>query len=79
MSKENAQKLISAESAAAFLSELDVAATWETVSALKTEVDHLIGFDLKAAERLSERVEQVAAALGDARSRAFGEAGRARA
>lgn len=78
MSKENAQKLISAESAAAFLNELDVAATWETVSALKTEVDHLIGFDLKVAERLSERVEQVAAALGDARSRAFGEAGRAR-
>lgn len=78
MSKEDARKLISAESAAAFLSELDVAATWETVSALKTEVDHLIGFDLKAAERLSERVEQVAAALGDATSRAFGEAGRAR-
>lgn len=78
MSKEEAQKLISAESAAAFLGERDVAATWQTVSALKTEVDRLIGFDLKAAEHLADRVEQVAAALGDATSRAFGQAGRAR-
>jgi CHAT domain-containing protein len=78
VSKEEAQKLISAKSAAAFLGERDVPATWETVSALKTEVDRLIGFDLNAAERLSERVEQVALALGDATSRAFGEAGRAR-
>ncbi|HXU38776.1 MAG TPA: CHAT domain-containing tetratricopeptide repeat protein [Blastocatellia bacterium] len=78
MSKEQAQKLISAKSAAAFLGEREVAATWHTVSALKTEVDRLIGFDLNAAELLSERVEQVAAALGDPRSRAFGQAGRAR-
>lgn len=78
MSKEEAQKLISAESIAAFLGERDVAATWHTVSELKTEVDRLIGFDLKAAEQLSVRVEQLAAAIGDPTSKAFGQAGRAR-
>jgi hypothetical protein len=78
VSKEEAQKLISAESAAAFLGERDVAATWQTVSALKTEVDRLIGFDLNAAERMSDRVEQVAAVIGDPTSRAFAEASRAR-
>lgn len=78
MSREEADKLVGSESAAAFLSDRDVAATWQTVSALKTEVDRLIGFDLKAAERLSERVGQVAAAIGDPTSRAFAEASRAR-
>lgn len=73
-----ADKLINAENAGAFLREPGVAASWETVSALKAEVDRLIGTDLNAAERLSERVEQVASALGDATSRAFAEASRAR-
>jgi len=78
VSNDDAQKLIGAESAAAFLREGSSAATWETVSALKTEVDRLIGFDLKAADQLAERVEEVAALLGDSTSRAFAEAGRAR-
>ncbi len=78
MNRELADKLINAESAGAFLREPGVAASWQTVSALKTEVDRLIGSDLNVAERLSERVEQVAAELGDRTSRAFAEASRAR-
>ena len=78
MSRELADKLINAESAEAFLRQPGVVAGWETVSALKTEVDRLIGSDLNAAERLSERIEQVAAALGDQVSQAFAEASRAR-
>jgi CHAT domain-containing protein len=78
VSKELAIKLINAESADAFLREPGVAAHWQTVSALKAEVERLIGSDLNAAERLSERVEQVALALGDTTSRAFAEASRAR-
>jgi CHAT domain-containing protein len=72
------QKLIAAESADVFLRDTGVVSSWETVSALKTEVDRLIGSDLNAAERLSERVEQVAAVLGDGVSRGFAEASRAR-
>ena len=75
---ELADKLFNAESGDAFLRDQSVPASWETVSALKAEVDRLIGSDLNAAERLSERVEQVAAALGDPTSRAFAEASRAR-
>lgn len=78
MNRELADKLMNAESADAFLRGPGVVASWETVSALKAEVDRLIGSDLNVAERLSERVEQVAAALGDATSRAFAEASRAR-
>lgn len=78
MNRELADKLINADNADAFLREPGVASSWETVSALKAEVDRLIGSDLNVAERLSERVEQVAAALGDATSKAFAEASRAR-
>lgn len=78
MSRELANKLISADNAEAFLREPGVAASWETVSALKSEVDRLIGADLTVAERLSERVGQVAAALGDDTSKAFADASRAR-
>ena len=72
------EQLINAESADAFLRAQPMAFTWETVSALKTEVDRLIGSDLTAAQRLSERVDQVAAALGDPVSKGFAEASRAR-
>ena len=78
MSTELAFKLTNSESAEAFLREPDVAARWETVSALKAEVERLIGSDLNAAERLSERVAQVASAIGDSTSLAFAEASRAR-
>jgi hypothetical protein len=73
-----AEHLINAESAKAFLRDRPVVSTWETVSALKAEVDRLIGSDLNAAQRLSERVDQIAAALGDPVSKGFAEASRAR-
>jgi CHAT domain-containing protein/tetratricopeptide (TPR) repeat protein len=78
VSRELVEQLINAESAEAFLGAQPVAPTWETVSGLKAEVDRLIGFDLTAAQRLSERVDQVAAALGDPVSKGFAEASRAR-
>ncbi|HSB11895.1 MAG TPA: CHAT domain-containing tetratricopeptide repeat protein [Blastocatellia bacterium] len=78
MSRELGEKLINAESADVFLREEAISSSWETVSALKAEVDRLIGSDLNAARRLSERVEQVAAALGDGLSKGFAEASRAR-
>jgi len=73
-----AEQLINAESADAFLRDRPVGSTWETVSALKAEVDRLIGSDLNAAHRLSERVDQIARALGDPVSKGFAEATRAR-
>jgi hypothetical protein len=51
---------------------------WKTVSVLKQEVDRLIGSDLIAARNLSERVDQLAKALGDPVSKGFAEASRAR-
>lgn len=78
MSRELAEQLINSESADAFLRDQPVVSTWETVAALKTEVDRLIGSDLNAARRLSERVDQIAAALGDPVSKGFAEASRAR-
>jgi tetratricopeptide (TPR) repeat protein len=73
-----ADQLVSAESTEAFLRNRPVVSTWETVSALKTEVDRLIGSDLKAARRLSERVDQIAAVIGDPVSKGFADASRAR-
>ena len=78
VSRELADKLLNADGPGAFLRELGAAAKWETVSALKAEVDRLIGSDLTAAERLSDLIEQVATALGDPTSRPFADAGRAR-
>jgi CHAT domain-containing protein len=78
VSRELAEKLIDSESIEAFLGEPGVSASWETVSALKTEVDRLIGSDLNIAERLAARVTEVAAVLGDVTSRAFADASRAR-
>lgn len=78
MSKELGQELMTAESADVFLRDSGVAPGWEIVSTLKTEVDRLIGSDLNLAARLSERVEQVAAILGDGISKGFAEASRAR-
>jgi CHAT domain-containing protein len=78
VSKELADKLINAASAAAFLRAQNVAPTWQTIALLKAEVDRLIGADLKIAERLTERIEQLAAITEDPRSRAFADASRAR-
>jgi len=78
VSRELAEQLINSESATAFLRDQPVVSTWETVSALKAEVDRLIGSDLNAARRLSERVDQIATALGDPVSKGFADASRAR-
>src|SRR5262245_40053882 len=67
-----------AENAEAFLREQGIASTWETVASIKSEVDRLVGADLNAASSLAERVEQLAATLGDPVSKAFAEASRAR-
>lgn len=78
MSKELADKLINAATADAFLREQNGAAGWQTVSALKAEVDRLVGCDLKSAGQLATRLEQLAETLGDRRAQAFAEASRAR-
>ncbi|MFL6213590.1 MAG: CHAT domain-containing protein [Blastocatellia bacterium] len=78
MSKELADQLINAASADAFFRTQAATPTWETVALLKAEVDRLIGADLKIAERLTGRIEQLAALTGDPRSRAFADASRAR-
>ena len=73
-----AEQLINADSAEAFLREQRTGVDWKTVSALKQEVDRLIGADLNAAKNLSDRVDQLAAAIGDPVSKGFAEASRAR-
>jgi CHAT domain-containing protein/tetratricopeptide (TPR) repeat protein len=78
VSSHLAEKLINADSAEAFLREQTIGVDWKTVSALKQEVDRLIGADLTAAKNLSDRVDQLAAALGDPVSKGFAEASRAR-
>jgi tetratricopeptide (TPR) repeat protein len=78
LSSELAQSLINAESPEAFLREQDASAGWRTLAALKTEVDRLVGCDLKTATRLTERVEQLSELVGDPLARAFAEASRAR-
>lgn len=78
MSSELANRLINAESVETFLRETPVAVEWQTVSALKSEVDRLIGSDLNAARHLAERINQLAVVTGDPISKAFAEASRAR-
>jgi CHAT domain-containing protein/tetratricopeptide (TPR) repeat protein len=78
VSKELADKLINAASAAAFLREQNGTAGWQTVSALKTEVDRLVGCDLNSAGQLAARLDQLAEAIGDQRAQAFADASRAR-
>jgi tetratricopeptide (TPR) repeat protein len=75
---EIVEKLIKADSVVTFLSDAGVPPSWETVASLKAEVDRLIGADLKMAQRLSGRVDELASAFGDATSRAFADASRAR-
>ncbi|HXD51285.1 MAG TPA: tetratricopeptide repeat protein, partial [Burkholderiales bacterium] len=78
MSKELANQLINAANADAFLREQNGAMGWQSISALKTEVDRLVGCDLTSAGQLATRLEQVAEAMGDRRAQAFADAGRAR-
>src|ERR1043166_5143023 len=67
-----------ASSALAFMQDEQVATNWHTVSALKSEVDRLVGCDLGAAAHLSTRIEELAAITGDQIAIAFAEASRAR-
>jgi CHAT domain-containing protein/tetratricopeptide (TPR) repeat protein len=60
------------------LLEQNGSAGWQTLAALKPEVDHLVRVDLKTAARLVDLIEQVAALLGDPVSRAFADANNAR-
>ena len=78
MSKELADQLINAANADAFLREQNGAWGWQSISALKTEVDRLVGCDLTSAGQLATRLEQVAEAMGDRRAQAFADASRAR-
>jgi tetratricopeptide (TPR) repeat protein len=78
VSSELADRLINAENVETFLRETPLAAEWRTLSALKSEVDRLVGTDLNAAGHLAERIEQLARAAGDPISKAFAEASRAR-
>lgn len=78
MSRELADNLMKAESADAFLRQQTLAPGWQTISALKSEVDRLIGADLNTAQVLAERTDQLAELFGDSVSRAFADAGRAR-
>ena len=78
MSRELADKLMQAASADAFVRAEAVAPTWRTIATLKSEVDRLIGADLKVAERLNERIGQLAAILNEPISLAFADASRAR-
>lgn len=78
MSRELADNLIKAESADAFLRQQTLAPGWQTISALKSEVDRLIGTDLNTAQVLAERTDHLADMFGDSISKAFADAGRAR-
>lgn len=73
-----ANKLMGARSARSFLRQMGGRLGYEHIAALKSEVDRLVGRDLKVAARLATRIEQLAELLGDPLSRAFAGASRAR-
>lgn len=77
MTRSVATKLMVADSAEAFLRSRR-SVDWQTFASLKLDVDGLVHSDLNAASRLVERIDQLADLTGDARSRAFAKAGRAR-
>jgi CHAT domain-containing protein len=60
------------------LLEQNGSAGWQTLAALKPEVDHLIRCDINRASRLVERIGQVAELLGDPVSKAFADANNGR-
>ncbi|MEN3335420.1 MAG: hypothetical protein V7641_4785 [Blastocatellia bacterium] len=78
MSSELADNLIKSNSLEAFLSEQGGSLKWQTMAALKGEVDRLIGCDLNRAADLADRIERLAEHAGDAVSKAFAQASRAR-
>lgn len=78
MSSELADKLMGARSLDAFLAGQNGRPRWQTFATLKGEVDRLVGCDLKAAARLVDRIERLAAHVGGPVARGFAEASRAR-
>ena len=60
------------------MSEQGGSLKWQTMAALKGEVDRLIGCDLNRAADLVNRIERLAEHAGDAVSEAFAQASRAR-
>ncbi|HEU4386607.1 MAG TPA: hypothetical protein VFV34_02335 [Blastocatellia bacterium] len=67
-----------AKSAESFLRKQGAAFGWQSMAALKGEVDRLVGDDLNAARRLAGRIEEVAGLTRSSVFRAFAKAGRAR-
>jgi CHAT domain-containing protein len=60
------------------LLEQNGSASWQMLAALKPEVDHLVRCNIKTATHLVDRIEQLAALMGDPVSRAFADANNAR-
>ncbi|HXG67450.1 MAG TPA: CHAT domain-containing protein [Blastocatellia bacterium] len=79
VSSNLADNLLSAASAEAFFREQGGRIGWRAMAALKGEVDRLVSSDLNAANRLADRIEQVAALADEPLCRAFADAARARA
>jgi CHAT domain-containing protein/tetratricopeptide (TPR) repeat protein len=77
VSDKLANKLLKAKSAASFLRAQGGGVDWQALSALKSEVDHLRGRDLNAAENLSARITELASLLNNPVSKAFADASRA--
>lgn len=78
MSTELSDRLRQAASVDEFLIEQGHQPRGKILSALKSEVDRLVGCDIKAADHLASRIEELAKHLGDPVSTAFAEASRAR-
>lgn len=77
MSNKLANKLMKAASAESFLRSQKGVVEWQTLAALKSEVDRLRGKDLNAAANLSGRISELAALVKTAVSQAFADASRA--
>jgi CHAT domain-containing protein/tetratricopeptide (TPR) repeat protein len=77
VSNKLADKLMKAKSAEAFLRARKGVVEWQTLAALKAEVDHLRGRDLNAAATLSTRISELAQLLDNPLSQAFAEVSRA--
>jgi tetratricopeptide (TPR) repeat protein len=78
VSSELSDRLLQATNLDEFLSEQGDQPRGEILSALKSEVDRLVGCDIKAADHLAIGIEELAKHLGDPVSTAFAEASRAR-
>lgn len=69
---------MNAESVESFLTEQGSRIDWQTMAVFKQDVDRLVRCDLNEAERLTNRIEELAGHLNDPVSTAFAQASRAR-